>query len=196
MIGSIEPVLMQIAEMNNLPENINIVGMIKQFSNILIESFILWLPSAVIISSVVYGYLVSSVGIFFLKRVNVKNIKYVKFFDMKATNGMCTIFAILYLISMFSESMSIYMSAARNMMLILGFGITVCGFSFVDWLIAKKIKSGYIRAIIYAAFCFVGFMLMPMLISALLFAGFLDKTMKIRPEEVAGEDKNEDKQKQ
>lgn len=191
--SGMENTLNQVLSASDLPEGLDITRVVPQMLTSVIDMFMLFLPALVIISSVIFAYAISVFGIFLLKRLRVKKISYVKFSMMKAPRSLCYAVTILFLVCRLSDDGGIISAALQNMLIILGGALSVCGFSFIDWVLGKKITSGYIRAIIYCSVIIVGFFLSPLIINTLMFLGFLDGFWQFRLIGNTGDDKLENK---
>lgn len=152
----------------------------------------LYIPSMIIILAVIYAYIVAGVGVFVLNRIRVKTPEYTKFYMIKAPKSMCVITIILFVICNVSQSTSLIMSAMQNLLFISAGIMGVCGLSAVDFKLHKKIKSGYIRAIVYVAVFFGAFMFASVLFMFLIMLGLTDGIFERRSIKKIGEDKNED----
>lgn len=152
----------------------------------------LYIPSMIIILAVVYAYIVSALGVFILNRIRVKTPGYTKFYMIRAPKSMCVITIILFVVCNVSQSTSLIMSGMQNLLFISAGIMGVCGLSAVDFKLHKKIKSGYIRAIIYGAIFFGTFMFASILFMFLIVIGLTDGIFERRSIKKIGEDKNED----
>ncbi len=175
-----------------LPEGIDAQRLVSQMLTSAVDTFMLLLPAIIIISSVIFAYAISMFGVFFLNRLRVKKISYVKFSMMKAPRSLCFTTAVLFLLCRLWGDGGVMLAASQNLLIVLEGAIAVCGFSFIDWAFARKISSGYIRALIYCAIFFMGFIFVPLIINILIFIGYIDGFGHFRVSGKNGDDDLED----
>lgn len=136
--------------------------------------FLLSLPTIIIATSVIYAYIVSMVGIFFMKRLRVASVSYTKFYMICAPRSMCIITFILLLIIQLGGIEGTFGAALQNLYSLSVFYIAICGLSAIDYSLKKKIPRGILRAIIYIAVFLVGSVLSSFMITVLTVIGYLD----------------------
>lgn len=169
----------------------NIGSIINDAVSLTVYTMKLYLPSIALISAFVIGYIISAVGIFFAKRLKIKNIPYIPFNMIKAPMGTIAVYIITFLITQFSEDGGIVISALKNLHLIATATIALSGFSFADFMLSKKIKRGYVRALIYSGVFIFGAMLMSFIFEMLVLFGIFDCVSKHRITEENGDDISE-----
>lgn len=168
--------------MNELMANINTVMDKIQ------EMILLYMPTFFIGISVVLGYCAYMFGIFILGRLRFKRVMYIPFNRMIASRNMCYVAMILYIITAFSKEITPVNAVFINMSSLLYAFIGVCGLSFIDFKLSKKITSGYLRAIIYAVVFFIGYLMIGMLLHILILIGLADAMLNFRSLTKVGED--------
>ncbi len=153
------------------------------------EIIFLYLPAFMIGSSVVMSYLVFMIGAFILHRTRPVRIVYQPFWGIRAPKSMCYLVAVLFLITATSESDSLWMASIQNIQILLCAYLSVCGVSFVDYKLRKKISSGFLRAVIYGAVLFTGYLFMGILFQSMCILGILDGFLgyRIREERIGHE---------
>ncbi len=146
-----------------------------------IPSIIKWyLPSFIIIASLVISYATLMFSIFILKRLKIFKGEALPFSMIKVPKSMCFITLVLALITNFSLDKGVLSAVFDNMVSIMYFVIGVSGFSFLDFLIKKKVKSGGIRFIIYLVAFFIGYIFIGVIMYALVIVGLIDGVRNIR----------------
>lgn len=151
------------------------------------EMIFLYLPSFVIGFSVVLGYVVYMLGIYILHRLRICRVDYIPFNRLHASRSMCYVAMVLFLVASFSNDSTIYTAALKNMVGLLYAFIGLSGFSLIDYKLAEKLPSGYVRTMIYIAAFFVGYMMMGLIIQALILLGMVDGMFNFRCLSEAGE---------
>ncbi len=136
--------------------------------------FLLSLPTITIATSVVYAYITSMVGVFFLKRLRLASVDYTKFYMICAPRSMCIITFILLLIIQLGRIEGTYGAALQNLYNLSVLYISVCGLSSIDYSFKNKISSGILRAVIYIIIFLTGFMFGSLTITILTVIGYLD----------------------
>ncbi len=149
-------------------------GTLNDAFELMREYIYLYMPSFVIGSSVVIGYVIYMFGAFILRIIRFGNIPSMPFKYIHATRGICYGAVILMLITTFSESTSVFMSALRNLQALLYAFIGVSGFAFIDYKLSSKIKSGYGRFGIYCIVFLSGYLFISFIVSILTFVGLFD----------------------
>lgn len=137
------------------------------------DLFMLSLPTIIITASVIYAYIISMIGIYFMKRLRVASIPYTKFHMIAAPRSMCIITFVLLLIIQLGGIDGIYSAALQNLYNLSILFISLCGLSAIDYSLKSKVSSGIIRAIIYIAF-FAVFMFSAFTMTVLTVIGFMD----------------------
>lgn len=185
----LQPVMQEadVGNVSNMEEMIDSV--LTQTKTMTLSYF----PTILIICSAVIGYLVLASAVFFMKRLRVKEYKYVSFSMIKTPRSMSVVLVILMLISMFSDDMSIYTLAVKNVAAVLAFIIAVNGLSVIDFVLKRRVKSGYGRFGIYVAVFILGYFLISIIFYMLLLIGMIDSTRNIRMFNRIGEDSEKNK---
>lgn len=140
----------------------------------------LYIPSVVIIISMIEGYMTMRICGFVINRAKLAQVEIVPFSKIKAPNSMCTVALISYLIYIFSGTNTVFGSLFANVIFILYTIIGVCGFSVVDFKLRGKIKSAWARFGIYIAIFILGGVFMLYIILGLIVVGFLDSRRDYR----------------
>lgn len=166
---------------------------VPQLLSLTVDMFMIYLPSIIIISSVVYAYIISAIGIFFLKRLRVKKIDYVKFSMIRAPRSMCHVLVILLLLCNIIDKSGFLHIALKNLSIVIGGAMSVCGLSFIDRKFKKRLPSGYVRAMIYCAVLFFGFFLSPVFVNILMIIGYMDGFWRVETNGKNGDDEFETK---
>lgn len=166
-------------------------GMISDMLNQTKYTVLSYFPTILLIISGTVGYIITSVCIFFAGRLRVKKYRYVKFSMIKAPRSMCIVTVILMLITFLSYDDTVYTLALKNVVAILIFILAVDGMSLVDYMLSKRVKSGYRRALIYFVALLVGYLFISIIFYILMFIGMLDANLDIRLIKRAG-DNSED----
>lgn len=152
------------------------------------EMILLYFPSALLILSLVIGYLQTRLCIFVIKRTRSGFVQALPFSRMKAPKSMCYMCAALFLVSLFMTRASAVNAAFLNVNAVLYFILGVCGFSFIDFKVTHKIPGGIYRVMIYAGVFMLGGMLIGVLFNALILLGMMDSIVDFRKLGKAGKD--------
>ena len=144
------------------------------------EIIFLYLPAFFIGASTILSYFVLMAGIFVLHRTRTKRIIYRPFWGFVASRSMCHLTMILFLITTFSFDSTIWTAALKNMTVLLYGCFGICGFSFIDYKLRKKVPSGYARSVIYLATMFVTYFFAGILFRGLCILGMLDSVFGFR----------------
>ncbi|MDO4744498.1 MAG: DUF2232 domain-containing protein, partial [Clostridia bacterium] len=137
-------------------------------------------PSFVIISSMFTGYIIIRLSGFIIRRARLANIENLPFSMLKAPRSMSLIAIVFYSFYIFMSRESEIWPVIANVVMILYTIIGICGLSFIDFKLMKKIHSGFIRFIIYLAVFFLGGALMSIISNILIIIGILDGTRDFR----------------
>lgn len=153
------------------------------------EMIFLYLPSFLIGSAVLTGYLLFMLGAFVLHRTRPVRIIYQPFWGICAPKSMCYVAMILFIITSSSESSTIWMAALQNMMVLMYAYLAVCGVSLVDYKVRKKISSGYARAFVYFLVLCVGYLFLGTIFQGMCILGIIDGFLgfRIREERISHE---------
>ncbi len=168
-----------------MPEQ-ELQNLINQTMDMMREMVFLYLPAFLIGFSVVVSYLLFMLGIFLLQRLRPVRIIYQPFWGFCAPRFMCYLGSVLFLVTSMSTEITIWAAALRNMETLLYAYMGVCGMSFLDYKLKKKLSSGYLRSIIYFAVFCVGYPLLGMLFQGFCVLGMLDGVLGFRMREEFG----------
>ncbi len=164
----------------NLPEDLPFL--INRLLNEFVETFMRFLPSLFIVTALFYGYVISAFGVCLLRRINVADIPFKKFSQVRAPGFVCNIAIILYLVSIIGNSENMFIAAVSNLVVISAAILGFCGLSTIDYYFKRKIKAGVARFIIYiAAFTFL-LTIAPFVIGFLPMVGYIDSKGIMRKE--------------
>ena len=152
------------------------------------EMIFLYLPSFVIGASVVLGYLTVMAGIYVLHRFRICRILYPPFSRFHASRAMCWAAMIMFLVASFSNDSTVYTAALKNMVTLLYAFIGVCGFSLIDDKFSKRLPVGFLRAVVYFAAFFVGYLMIGFIVQILILIGLIDGMLNFRRLGKVGED--------
>lgn len=140
----------------------------------------LYLPSFIIISSMVSGYIIIRLCGFVINRAKLADIGIVTFSEIKAPASMGTAAILFYIVSMFADTSSIFGAVLTNIIFVLYTIIGVCGLSFLDFKLKAKIKSAALRTAIYILVFFLGSAFLPIISTVLIAIGIFDSTRNYR----------------
>ncbi len=155
-------------------------GVLKEVMDATRETIFLYLPAFLIGSAIVMSYLIFMIGVFLLQRLRPVRIIYQPFWAFCAPKSMCYLATILYLITTFSSDTTVWTAALKNVMILLYAYLTICGLSFLDYKLKKKISRGYGRMGIYVVGVFVLYPILGMLVQILSFLGMIDGVFGVR----------------
>ncbi len=157
------------------------------------EQFLLYIPTMLIAMAAAVGYVSVAAAIFMLKRLHIRQIPYLKFSGLAASRKVCYLSVILSTVVLFlQDSDSAFGAGILNLSMLLELFLAVCGFSFLDFKLGKKISSGYARAGIYAAVLVLGYALMGVAVRVLSLLGMIDGLFGFRYGEVEEQDGKEE----
>lgn len=145
-----------------------------------VEMVMRYLPSIVIGVSGVTAYMLIMFNVFLMRRLRVAEIHYPGFFELKLLRSTCFVLIIFYIIDIFADDKSMFSAIFDNMTALLTVGFAICGLSFVDFHFRRRLRSGYLRAVVYIVIGIVGFMLVPFIYEVLVFIGFFDGLRDMR----------------
>lgn len=138
------------------------------------EMILLYMPAFLIGGTVVMSYLIFMLACFILHRIRPIRIIYQPFWAICAPKSLCYVGLLLFLVSTFTEKMTIPTAAFRNMTALFSVYFSVCGVSFIDCRFRKRIPSGYARAIIYVLVISVGNLFLGTLFQITRILGIID----------------------
>ena len=169
-----------LVEAGTIAEGVTAEQMINALIQTVEDVFRLYLPSMIVLSSMIEGYLVIRICGFIINRTKVASVNVVPFSRMKASGGMSTVAVLSGLIFMFAGTSSVFGSVLLNVMFILYAIIAICGLSLVDFKMQEKIKSPWARFGIYVAVFLFGGAFMTFILMGLIVAGILDSRRDFR----------------
>ncbi len=144
------------------------------------QAVLSYFPTIMIIASVVLGYLLLSLGIFFAARLRIKKYDYVKFCMIRLPKTTVIIAIVLMLITFFSNDNTVYTLALRNITALISFAFAVGGLSYADFKLKNKIPSGYKRFLVYLLVAVLGYLFISLIFYALMLVGMLDSNLNLR----------------
>ena len=184
-----EPVIASLAE-QNAEQSMTIYSMWNKAMEQVQNRIFTYMPSFLIGASGVMGYLIYMSYVFILSRVKRMRVPYLPFKWIRANRMTCDILIIVYIITLFSDSSSVWMLAFKNMAALLNAYLAVCGLALIDFKLGKKIKSGYARSGIYVVFFFVSYMFIGFIYQILSIVGMIDSLMDFRRMHGAGDNRD------
>jgi hypothetical protein len=140
----------------------------------------IYMPSVVVISAMLNGYVVVRISGFVIKRAHLANVECTPFSLIKAPKNMSLAAILFYLVYVFMSSESRLWPVFANLVFILYTIIGICGLSVVDFKFKNKIKSAPLRFLIYTAVLFLGGAFMNIISSVLIIIGILDENRNFR----------------
>ena len=153
---------------------------INQAMSLMKETIRLYLPSMLIIASLISGYLMFSFYGWMLKKLRLTRISVPSFSMLRAPRGMVRVTLILYIISIFISDKSAFRAIVLNVVYVLYAILGICGLSLIDFKLSKRISKGAVRILIYFIILLFGGFLMPIIINICVIAGFLDSSANYR----------------
>lgn len=159
----------------------------KYLINMVEYTIRLYLPSFIIISSMVTGYITLRFCGFVIKRTKVAEVDVIPFSMIKAPRSMSYVAVFLCLIYVFSSQGSVLWNVLANVVLILYTILGICGLSLIDYKFKNRIKSTVLRMIIYGAVFLLGSALMSFISNILIIVGILDSSRDFRKIGMAAE---------
>lgn len=171
--------------------DLDINSLLKEAMQETVNSILFYLPAISIIASAIMAYLISMTGVFFLNRLTLRKVNYIKFNMIKVPKITVIVFVLMFIIIDISNFEIIYMAALKNLLVISAAAIIISGFSYVDYILSKKIKSGYLRVILYLGIWIVGFALIPFVVELFFVLGLFDSFTNKRIPQIIGDDKIE-----
>lgn len=178
-------IISQSPEMTNFDIASTLAAAMEQTVNMIL----FYLPTIAITLSMGIAYIIVMSGVFFLKRLRIKkDVNYIKFNMIRVPKIVVIMIGVIFLIISVTDSDSVYVAALQNILLISTIAVGVSGFSHLDYLLAKKIKLGYIRALIYIGVLVVGSVLVPFITEFCFILGVFDAFTKKRATDTRGDD--------
>lgn len=176
----LQPMMTALVEAGAVAENAAAEEMIDTLIQTVENTFRLYMPSLVVLSSMAEGYLVMRICGFVINRTKVATVNVVPFSRMKASGGMSTIAVLSGLVFVFTGTSSVFGSVLANVMFILYAIIGVCGLSLADFKLREAVRSPWARFGIYAAVFLFGGTFMTFILMGLIVAGILDSRRDFR----------------
>ncbi len=193
IIGSmgetVEATLSQMGAMAEADISYFVAELISQTLNM----FMRYIPSIVLGGAFVYSYIIAMLGSFILKRLRVKNVEYTSFSMLYASRSMCVITVVLFALCNIDLLTGVYLAAIENMLLLSIMALAVCGLSSVDFRLKRRVRPWFIRAIIYLGVFLLGGVFSSMIMTVLIFTGFIDGILGVRNPQNTGDDGYEKK---
>lgn len=163
---------------------------ISEITEYAASEVIKFVPAIVVLFSAIYGYCTVMAGIFVFNRVSGKKYDYVQFNMISAPKSVCVITAIIMLVGYFiSEDSTVGLSLTNLAFISEGF-IGICGLSIIDFWLSRKIRKGFLRALIYVGIFLFGFIIVAILPTALIILGYADGFFNLRTRFKRGGDTN------
>ena len=158
----------------------NVTSVVTDVIDQTIQLLTTYLPTIFIVFSIICAYLTVIAGIFVLHRFKVCKVEYTKFNMIQIPQFICLITSVLFIVMFMSEGDGLFQAVIGNIAVISEFLIGVSGFSTVDYFFAKKIRSGYIRVLLYLCVFSAGFLFASLIWELLIVIGFIDSLWHIR----------------
>lgn len=140
----------------------------------------LYMPSFVVVLSMIEGYITIRLCGFVIKRAKLAKVDVVLFSQIKAPRSMCTVALISYVVFMFTGANTVLSSALANLVFILYTIIGVCGLSVADFKLKEHIRPTMLRFAIYVAVFIFGGALIIFILLGLVVVGILDSRRDFR----------------
>ena len=147
----------------------------------------LYMPTLVVIISMVLGYITMRICGFVINRAKLAQVQVVPFSQIKAPNSMVTIALIGYLAVAFTGTNEALGGLLANLVSILYTIIAVCGFSVADFKLKEKMRSAWGRFCVYIAVFIIGGAFILFIVLGLIIVGILDSKRDFRKLGTAGE---------
>ncbi len=139
-----------------------------------------YFPSIVVISSMLRSYIILRLCSFVLKRAKLAEVETVPFSMIIAPRSMSTVAIITYLIYIFTDPTSSLFPILGNVIFILYTIIGICGLSVIDFKFKSKIKTDFLRFLIYGLVFLFGGVFMSIISSVLIIIGIMDASRDFR----------------
>ena len=139
-----------------------------------------YLPSFVIVSAMVTGYITLRISAFVIRRAKIAEVSVVKFSMMKAPKSMSVALLVFYVIHLFSTPGSLVWLVLANIVMVLYTIMSVCGLSFIDYKFKEKIRSAWARGAIYLVALLLASTFVSILSTVLIIIGILDSGRDFR----------------
>lgn len=144
------------------------------------ETFKLYFPSVLIITSLIFAYFTYILTGFILKRLKLTSRHIIPFYMLRAPKSMCFAAIVLYFIRIFVTQGSVFDAAIANIILVIYTVLAICGFSFIDYKFKKIIKKGFLRLLIYFSVFIFGGILSSLSFYIFIVIGMFDSSMNFR----------------
>lgn len=178
MSQTVEDTLSSLTE--GAPENLP--SLINKMLSESVEVFMRFLPAVFIITAFGYGYITSAFGAYFLKRMQICDIKFRKFYEIRAPKFISNMIFIFYIVSLIGDSRSTFIMAIDNIVLVSAAILGFCGLSVIDYYFRRKIEAGVARFVIYIAGFVLLSAIMPFAVTLLPMVGYIDSKGIMRRE--------------
>lgn len=139
-----------------------------------------YLPSIIILPSMIAVYAAVMAGIFVLNRFKVCKIEYTRFNRIHIPRLVCDLTMLLFIFMFFSERENGVVAVLRNVLLVSEFLIGISGISLIDYFVEKKISAGFARFMIYFCVMFAASPIISLIWDLIILLGFADGFINIR----------------
>ncbi len=140
----------------------------------------LYTPAVIIVISMFSGYIILRFSGFIINRTRLARVECIAFSEMRAPRSLATVAVIIYLVYIFGTKGSGLWAVCANLVFVLYTILGVCGLSFVDFKLKKRIKAAPLRFALYVAVFVFGSMLMGIISNILIIIGILDSGRNFR----------------
>lgn len=172
--------LTAVLEQSGIGATQNIKSVVADITDQTVQALTTYLPAIIIIFSMIWTYLTVMAGVFVLRKLKLYNIGYAKFNMIHVPQFVCLITSVLFIVIFMSESGGMFAAALGNIAAVSEFLIGISGAATVDYFFAKKIASGYVRALIYLCAFGAGFLFASLMWEVMIVIGFVDSLWNIR----------------
>lgn len=163
----------------------------EEIAATLLETFAyairLYFPSVIVITAMISGYIIIRLAAFVIKRCKLKDVSALPFSMLKAPRSLGTVTVLLYLMMLFTDQKSNLWPLLSNVVMVLYTILAICGLSFVDFKLKRKIKKAPLRFLIYFGVFFAGSMLISFIIDILIIISLFDSGRDFRKIEFHGD---------
>ena len=173
-------ILISAIEQSGIDVTQNVKSVVADIIDQTIQLLTTYLPTILIVFSMICAYLTVMAGIFVLHRLKVCRVEYTKFNMIQIPQFICLITSVLFIVMFMSEGDGLFQAVIGNIAVISEFLIGVSGLSAVDYFFAKKVRSGYMRALLYLCVFSAGFLFASLIWEVLIVIGFIDSLWHIR----------------
>lgn len=172
--------LTAVLEQSGIGATQSVKSVVADITDQTVQTLTTYLPAIIIIFSMIWTYLTVMAGVFVLRKLKVYNIGYARFNMLHVPQFVCLITSVLFIVMFMSESGGMFAAAIGNVAAVSEFLIGISGAATVDYFFAKKIASGYARALIYLCAFAAGFLFTSLIWEVMIVIGFADSLWNIR----------------